>query len=79
MDYAAGWDQALNDSAAASLFDLLSTATIVLGGGIVVFGAMQLAFAYRSDDAEGKSKGLRNVIAGVIVAAVGVAMGAFLG
>jgi len=47
--------------------------TAWLGLAIAFFGVIQLAFGFRSDDAEGKNKGLRSMIAGFVVMAVGLA------
>lgn len=38
-----------------------------VGLAIGFFGAVQLGFGFRSDDAEAKSKGMRSMIAGFIV------------
>jgi hypothetical protein len=56
----------------------IATWTTYLGAGIAFFGAIQLAFGFRSDDAEGKNKGLRSMIAGIIVIAIALGVGMFL-
>lgn len=47
--------------------------------GLIVafFGAVQIGFAFRSDDAEGKNKGMRATAAGFIVFAISAAIGFF--
>ena len=52
--------------------------TTYLGAAIAFFGAVQLAFGFRSDDAEGKNKGMRSMIAGFIVIAIALAADAFM-
>ena len=52
--------------------------TTYLGAAIAFFGAVQLAMGFRSDDAEGKNKGMRSMIAGFIVLAIGLSVNAFL-
>ena len=52
--------------------------TEVLGAAMAFFGAVQLAMGFRSDDAEGKNKGLRSMIAGFIVLAIGALAGNFI-
>lgn len=49
-----------------------------LGGVVVLIGAMEFGLAFKNDDAEGKTKGMRAVIAGLIVIAVGVSSDIFL-
>lgn len=49
-----------------------------LGGVVVLIGAMEFGLAFKNDDAEGKTKGMRTVIAGLIVIAVGVSSDIFL-
>ena len=49
-----------------------------LGAAIAFFGAVQLAMGFRSDDAEGKNKGMRSMIAGFIVLAIGLLAGNFV-
>ena len=59
------------------IMDFIAQWIVALGIGIAFFGAIQLAFGFRSDDAEGKNKGLRAMIAGLIVAAIGGAWSTF--
>ena len=61
-----------------AIMKFIATWTTYLGAGIAFFGAIQLAFGFRSDDAEGKNKGLRSMIAGIIVIAIGAAVQVFL-
>lgn len=49
-----------------------------LGGAVVLIGAVEFGLAFKSDDAEGKTKGLRTIIAGIIVIAVGLSSSTFL-
>lgn len=49
-----------------------------LGGVVILIGAVEFGLAFKSDDAEGKTKGLRTVIAGCIVFAVGLSSSIFL-
>ena len=62
-----------------SVMSFIAQWIVALGIGIAFFGAIQLAFGFRSDDAEGKNKGLRSMIAGLIVAAIGGAWSTFSG
>ena len=48
-----------------------------VGLAVAFFGAVQLGFGFRSDDAEAKSKGMRSMIAGFIVFAIALAVGFF--
>ena len=49
-----------------------------LGGVVILLGAIEFGLAFKNDDAEAKTKGLRTVIAGCIVLAVGVSSSIFL-
>lgn len=49
-----------------------------LGGVVILIGAIEFGLAFKNDDAEGKTKGLRTVIAGCIVLAVGLGSSTFL-
>lgn len=49
-----------------------------LGGVVILIGAVEFGLAFKSDDAEGKTKGMRTVIAGCIVVAVGLSSATFL-
>lgn len=49
-----------------------------LGGVVILIGAVEFGLAFKNDDAEGKTKGLRTVIAGCIVLGVGVSSSVFL-
>lgn len=49
-----------------------------LGGLIILIGGIQFGMGFKNDDAEGKSKGVRAIIAGCIVAAVGFSSDVFL-
>ena len=49
-----------------------------LGGVVLLIGAVEFGLAFKNDDAEGKTKGMRTVIAGCIVIAVGLGSATFL-
>ena len=49
-----------------------------LGGVILLIGAVEFGIAFKGDDAEGKTKGMRTAIAGCIVIAIGLSAGTFL-
>lgn len=49
-----------------------------LGGAVVLIGAVEWGLAFKNDDAEGKTKGMRTLIAGCIVTAVGLSSDLFL-
>lgn len=49
-----------------------------LGGVVLLIGAVEFGLAFKSDDAEGKTKGMRTAIAGCIVIAVGLSSSTFL-
>lgn len=49
-----------------------------LGGVVVLIGAIEFGLAFKNDDAEGKTKGMRTIIAGCIVTAVGLSSDIFL-
>jgi len=53
-------------------FALITTALWIAAAAFLIFGAFQFASAFRQDDAEGKSKGMRNLIAGAIMLALAV-------
>jgi len=49
-----------------------------LGGVVLLIGAVEFGLAFKNDDAEGKTKGMRTAIAGCIVIAVGLSSTTFL-
>lgn len=49
-----------------------------LGGVVILIGAIEFGLAFKSDDAEGKTRGMRTIIAGCIVTAVGASSSTFL-
>lgn len=49
-----------------------------LGGVVILIGAVEFGLAFKNDDAEGKTKGMRTLIAGCIVTAVGMSSSTFL-
>ena len=42
-----------------------------IGVAVVIFGAVQMGFAFKNDDADGKSKGMRAALSGAIVFIIG--------
>ena len=49
-----------------------------LGGVVILIGAIEFGLAWKNDDAEKKTQGMRTVIAGCIVWAVGMSTDTFL-
>jgi len=49
-----------------------------LGGVVILIGAIEFGLAWKNDDAEKKTQGMRTVIAGCIVFAVGCSTDIFL-
>lgn len=49
-----------------------------LGGVVILIGAIDFGLAFKNDDAEAKTRGLKTIIAGAIVAAVGLSSDLFL-
>lgn len=49
-----------------------------LGGVVILIGAVEFGLAFKNDDAEAKTKGMRTAIAGCIVFAVGLSSDIFL-
>lgn len=49
-----------------------------LGGVVILIGAIEFGLAWKNDDAEKKTQGMRTVIAGCIVFAVGCSTNIFL-
>ncbi|MEG0614134.1 MAG: hypothetical protein RR540_00140 [Oscillospiraceae bacterium] len=49
-----------------------------LGGVVTLIGGVEFGLAWKNDDAEAKTKGMRTIIAGLIVIAVGAASDVFL-
>lgn len=49
-----------------------------LGGAVILIGAVEFGLGFKNDDAEGKTKGMRTIIAGAIVTAVGLSSDIFL-
>lgn len=61
-----------------SVIDFLTPWISRMGGLIVLIGAIEFGLAFKSDDAEGKTRGIRTIIAGCIVFAVGLSTDTFL-
>jgi hypothetical protein len=49
-----------------------------LGGVVMLLGGIEFGLGFKSDDVESKTKGLRTLIAGAIVIAVGLSSNIFL-
>lgn len=49
-----------------------------LGGAVIFIGAIEFGIAFKTDDAEAKTRGMRTVVAGCIVIAVGLSSNIFL-
>lgn len=49
-----------------------------LGGVVLLIGAIEFGLAFKNDDAEAKTKGMRTAIAGCIVIAIGLSSSTFL-
>lgn len=49
-----------------------------LGGVVIFIGAVEFGLAFKDNDAEGKTKGMRTIIAGAIVFAVALSSDIFL-
>ena len=71
--YAATAEDKWND-----MIDFLVPWITRLGGIVLLIGVVEFGLAFKSDDAEGKTKGMRTAIAGCIVFAVGLSSSIFL-
>lgn len=49
-----------------------------IGGLVILIGAIEFGLAFKNDDAEAKVKGIRTIVAGCIVFAVGLSSNLFL-
>ncbi|MEG2813146.1 MAG: hypothetical protein RSA79_00960 [Oscillospiraceae bacterium] len=49
-----------------------------LGGVVILIGGVEFGLAWKNDDAEKKTQGMRTIIAGCIVTAVGLSSSLFL-
>jgi len=58
--------------------NLIIWALLLLGAFTFIFGAIQMGFAFKNDDADGKAKGMRAMLAGAIVFIVALAAQMFL-
>ena len=56
---------------------MMATWMQFVGLAVAFFGAVQLGFGFRTDDAEAKAKGMRSMISGFIVFAIALAVGFF--
>jgi len=63
----------LDDGASGmrSLLEWIAVWVTWLGVALAFFGAIQIAFGFRSEDAEAKAKGLKAMVAGFVVLGVG--------
>lgn len=66
------------DAKWSSVIDFILPWIDRLGGVVILIGAVEFGLAFKNDDAEGKTKGMRTVIAGCIVLAVGLGSSTFL-
>lgn len=49
-----------------------------MGGAVILVGGVMFGLAFKNDDPDSKTKGIRTVIAGCIILAVGLSSGTFL-
>lgn len=61
-----------------TVIDFITPWITKLGGVVILFGAVEFGLAFKNDDPEGKTKGVRTAIAGCIVFAVGMSADLFL-
>lgn len=61
-----------------TVMDLITEWIPRIGVVVIFIGAVEFAFAFKSEDAEGKTKALRTIAAGAIVGGVCLALGAML-
>lgn len=71
---AANGDEAQTVNAWNSIINLICTWVPRIGAVIIGIGGIEFAFAFKSEDVEGKTKALRTVAAGAIAGAVAFAM-----
>ena len=67
------------DSRWDAIMTFLTTWLGRLGGAVTLIGGVMFGLGWQRDDAESKTAGLRTIIAGLIVIAVGVSSNVFLG
>ena len=65
------------DTLWSTITDLIGTWVTRLGGVVIFVGAIMFAMGWKSDDADGKSRGVSTIISGAIVTAVSVMVGTF--
>ncbi len=56
----------------SSALDVLKTVVILIGGGLAVWGVINLLEGYSNDNPGAKSQGMKQLMAGVGVALVGI-------
>lgn len=71
---AANGDEAQTVNAWNSIINLICTWVPRIGAVIIGIGGIEFAFAFKSEDVEGKTKALRTVAAGAIAGAVAFVM-----
>lgn len=71
---AANGDEAQTVNAWNSIINLICTWVPRIGAVIIGIGGIEFAFAFKSEDVEGKTKALRTVAAGAIAGAVAYVM-----
>jgi len=60
-----------SDKPVGMVLSMMWTAFKIIGAVLIVFGAVQMGFAFKNDDADGKTKGMRAALSGAIVVAIG--------
>ena len=72
MDLVGLFGQQLATGAVGQILKMMWMAFKLIGAAVVIFGAVQIGFAFKNDDADGKTKGMRAAISGAIVLVVGI-------
>ena len=75
---AATGDETQTVNAWNQIIGLICTWVPRIGAVVIGIGGIEFAFAFKSEDVEGKTKALRTVAAGAIAGAVAFAMKAFM-
>lgn len=67
-----------NTAAIKPIYDWLLDWCIVAGVGIIIWGSLTIALAYKSDDSHAMEKGIKTAIAGVMATSIKVVVAPFL-
>lgn len=67
-----------NTAAIKPIFDWLLDWCMVAGVGIIIWGILTIALAYKSDDSHAMEKGIKTAIAGVMATSIKVVVTPFL-